>query len=119
MAISPPTFSLVRTLQEVEPDEVYNLGAQSHVAVSFGETGIHSQFRCVGSLRLLEAIRILSLVEKTGFYRALRLRSYTGWFVKCPSPRNPILSAQPLCSCQVVRLLDYSELSRGLRCFCL
>ena len=64
------TLSLVRTLQEVEPDEVYNLGAQSHVAVSFEEPEYTANSDALGALRLLEAIRILSLVEKTRFYQA-------------------------------------------------
>ena len=64
------TLSLVRTLQQVEPDEVYNLGAQSHVAVSFEEPEYTANSDALGALRVLEAIRILSLVEKTRFYQA-------------------------------------------------
>jgi GDPmannose 4,6-dehydratase len=64
------TLSLVRTLQQVEPDEVYNLGAQSHVAVSFEEPEYTANSDALGALRLLEAIRILSLTEKTRFYQA-------------------------------------------------
>ena len=60
----------MRTLQEVEPDEVYNLGAQSHVAVSFEEPEYTANSDALGALRLLEAIRILSLVEKPRFYQA-------------------------------------------------
>ena len=64
------SLSLVRTLQEVEPDEVYNLGAQSHVAVSFEEPEYTANSDALGTLRLLEAIRILSLEGKTRFYQA-------------------------------------------------
>ena len=64
------SLSLVRTLQQVEPDEVYNLGAQSHVAVSFEEPEYTANSDALGALRLLEAIRILSLEGKTRFYQA-------------------------------------------------
>ena len=64
------SLSLVRTLQQVEPDEVYNLGAQSHVAVSFEEPEYTANSDALGTLRLLEAIRILSLEGKTRFYQA-------------------------------------------------
>ena len=64
------SLSLVRTLQQVEPDEVYNLGAQSHVAVSFEEPEYTANSDALGALRLLEAIRILSLERKTRFYQA-------------------------------------------------
>ena len=64
------SLSLVRTLQQVQPDEVYNLGAQSHVAVSFEEPEYTANSDALGALRLLEAIRILSLEGKTRFYQA-------------------------------------------------
>src|ERR1043166_1771798 len=62
--------SLVRVLQHCQPDEVYNLGAQSHVAVSFEEPEYTANSDALGTLRLLEAIRILGLSGKTRFYQA-------------------------------------------------
>lgn len=62
--------SLIRILQQVKPDEVYNLAAQSHVAVSFEEPEYTANSDGIGTLRLLEAIRILELEEKTRFYQA-------------------------------------------------
>ena len=64
------TSNLTRILREVEPDEVYNLGAQSHVAVSFEAPEYTSDVDGIGTLRLLEAIRFLGLEGKTRFYQA-------------------------------------------------
>jgi GDPmannose 4,6-dehydratase len=64
------TSNLTRILGEVEPDEVYNLGAQSHVAVSFEAPEYTSDVDAIGALRLLEAIRFLGLEKKTRFYQA-------------------------------------------------
>lgn len=64
------TSNLVRILQQVQPDEVYNLGAQSHVAVSFEMPEYTADVVAMGTLRLLEAIRILGLEKKTRFYQA-------------------------------------------------
>ena len=61
---------LTRILQEVQPDEVYNLGAQSHVAVSFESPEYTADVDAMGTLRLLEAIRLLGLQKKTRFYQA-------------------------------------------------
>lgn len=62
--------NLTRILQEVQPDELYNLGAQSHVAVSFESPEYTADVDAMGTLRLLEAIRILGLEKKTRFYQA-------------------------------------------------
>ncbi len=62
--------SLVRIIQQVQPDEIYNLAAQSHVAVSFEEPEYTADSDALGALRLLEAIRILGLEKKTRFYQA-------------------------------------------------
>ncbi|MEA1989594.1 MAG: GDP-mannose 4,6-dehydratase [Pseudomonadota bacterium] len=62
--------NLTRILQEVQPDEVYNLGAQSHVAVSFESPEYTADVDATGALRLLEAIRLLGLEKKTKFYQA-------------------------------------------------
>ena len=62
--------SLVRIIQAVQPDEIYNLAAQSHVAVSFEEPEYTANADGIGALRILEAIRILGLEKKTRFYQA-------------------------------------------------
>ncbi len=62
--------NLTRILQEVQPDEVYNLGAMSHVAVSFESPEYTADVDATGTLRLLEAIRLLGLEKKTRFYQA-------------------------------------------------
>ena len=62
--------NLTRILKQVEPDEVYNLGAQSHVAVSFEAPEYTADVDAMGALRLLEAIRFLGLEKKTRFYQA-------------------------------------------------
>ncbi|MFV0348692.1 MAG: GDP-mannose 4,6-dehydratase [Halodesulfovibrio sp.] len=62
--------NLLRVMQEVQPDEVYNLAAQSHVAVSFESPEYTADVTAMGTLRLLEAIRILRLESKTRFYQA-------------------------------------------------
>ena len=64
------TSNLTRIIRDVEPDEVYNLGAQSHVAVSFESPEYTADVDAVGTLRLLEAIRFLGLEKKTKFYQA-------------------------------------------------
>ena len=64
------TSNLTRIIQEVQPDEIYNLGAQSHVAVSFEAPEYTADVDAVGTLRLLEAVRFLGLENKTRFYQA-------------------------------------------------
>jgi GDPmannose 4,6-dehydratase len=62
--------NLIRIIQEAQPDEIYNLGAQSHVAVSFESPEYTADVDAMGTLRILEAIRILGLEKKTRFYQA-------------------------------------------------
>lgn len=64
------TSNLIRIIQETQPDEIYNLGAMSHVAVSFESPEYTADVDAIGTLRLLEAIRILGLENKTRFYQA-------------------------------------------------
>jgi GDPmannose 4,6-dehydratase len=68
--------NLIRIIQEVQPDEIYNLAAQSHVAVSFETAEYTANADAVGTLRLLEAIRILGLERKTRFYQASTSEMY-------------------------------------------
>ena len=62
--------NLIRIIQQVQPDEIYNLGAQSHVAVSFESPEYTANSDALGTLRILEAVRILGLTEKTRIYQA-------------------------------------------------
>jgi GDPmannose 4,6-dehydratase len=99
-------------VQEVQPDEICNLAAQSHVAVSFEEPEYTANSDALGPLRILEAIRILGLEEELGFIR--RRHQLLGWFGNSEreSPFYPRhYSPKLLC------LLDYGKLSRGLRLF--
>jgi GDPmannose 4,6-dehydratase len=68
--------NLIRVVQQVQPDEIYNLGAQSHVAVSFESPEYTANSDAIGTLRLLEAIRILGLQKKTRFYQASTSEMY-------------------------------------------
>ena len=68
--------SLVRIIQQVQPDEIYNLAAQSHVAVSFEEPEYTANSDALGALRMLEAIRILGLERKSRFYQASTSEMY-------------------------------------------
>jgi len=87
--------SLTRIVQQVQPDEIYNLAAQSHVAVSFEEPEYTADSDALGALRLLEAIRILGMEKKTRFYQASMSELY-GKAVETPQkettpfyPRSP------------------------------
>ena len=62
------SLSLVRIIQKIQPDEIYNLGAQSHVAVSFESPEYTADTVGLGALRILEAIRIAGLAKKTRYY---------------------------------------------------
>ena len=94
------SMSLVRVVQEIEPDEIYNLGAQSHVAVSFESPEYTADTVGLGALRLLEAIRILGLEKKTRFYQASTSELY-GLVQEIPQkettpfyPRSPYAAAK-------------------------
>ncbi|SHI91800.1 GDPmannose 4,6-dehydratase [Cruoricaptor ignavus] len=70
--------NLIRIIQEVQPDEIYNLGAMSHVKVSFDSPEYVANVDGIGTLRLLEAVRILGLTEKTKIYQASTSELYGG-----------------------------------------
>lgn len=92
--------NLTSIIQKVQPDEVYNLGAQSHVAVSFESPEYTADVDALGALRLLEAIRILGLTKKTRFYQASTSELY-GLVQEIPQkettpfyPRSPYAAAK-------------------------
>ena len=88
------TSNLTRILAEVEPDEVYNLGAQSHVAVSFESPEYTTDVDAIGTLRLLEAIKFLDLSEKTKFYQASTSELY-GWCRKRHKKKQLLFTLAP------------------------
>lgn len=92
--------NLIRIIQEVQPDEIYNLGAMSHVQVSFDTPEYTADVDAVGTLRLLEAVRLLGLVEKTRIYQASTSELY-GLIQETPQteqtpfyPRSPYAVAK-------------------------
>lgn len=94
------TSNLVRIIKEVQPDEIYNLGAQSHVAVSFESPEYTADVDAIGTLRILEAIRLLGMEKKTRFYQASTSELY-GLVQETPQkettpfyPRSPYAAAK-------------------------
>ena len=92
--------NLIRIIKQIQPDEIYNLGAQSHVAVSFESPEYTANSDALGTLRLLEAIKILNLTEKTKFYQASTSELY-GLIRESPQneetpfyPRSPYAAAK-------------------------
>src|SRR5947207_5106053 len=79
--------NLIRIVQQVQPDEIYNLAAQSHVAVSFETPEYTANSDALGTLRLLEAIRILGLKDRTRFYHASTSELY-GLVQETPQPEQ-------------------------------
>ena len=96
--------SLIRIIQEVQPDEIYNLAAQSHVKVSFEEPEYTANSDALGALRILEAIRILKLVKKTKYYQASTSELYGA--VK-QSPQNEETPFYPRSPYGVAKLYAY------------
>lgn len=92
--------NLIRVIQEIQPDEIYHLAAQSHVAVSFETPEYTAQVDALGTLRMLEAIRILGLANKVRFYQASTSELF-GNATECPqheltpfAPRSPYAAAK-------------------------
>ena len=96
--------SLIRIIQEVQPDEIYNLAAQSHVKVSFEEPEYTANSDALGALRILEAIRILKLEKKTKYYQASTSELYGS--VK-ESPQNEKTPFYPRSPYGVAKLYAY------------
>ena len=87
--------NIIRIIQEVQPDEIYNLGAMSHVKVSFDEPEYTAQVDGIGTLRILEAIRLLGLVKKTKVYQASTSELY-GLVQEVPqSEKTPFYPRSP------------------------
>ena len=85
--------NIIRIIQEVQPDEIYNLGAMSHVKVSFDQPEYVADVDGIGTLRILEAVRILGLGQKTKIYQAATSELY-GLVQEVPqNEKNAFLSA--------------------------
>ncbi len=94
------SLNLTRLIQKIQPDEIYNLAAQSHVAVSFEEPEYTAEMDALGTLRILEAVRLLGLTEKTKIYQASTSELY-GKVQEVPQnektpfyPRSPYAAAK-------------------------
>jgi GDPmannose 4,6-dehydratase len=95
--------NLIRLVQETQPDEIYNLAAQSHVQVSFETAEYTANADALGTLRLLEAIRILKLDERTRFYQA----STSELYGSTPPPQNEQTPFRPRSPYAVAKLYAY------------
>ncbi len=95
--------NIIRIVQKVQPDEIYNLGAQSHVQVSFETPEYTANSDALGTLRLLEAIRILGLEKKTRFYQA----STSEMFGSVPPPQNEQTPFHPRSPYGAAKLYSY------------
>ena len=91
--------NLIRIIQNVKPTEIYNLAAQSHVQVSFETPEYTANSDALGTLRILEAIRILNLSDKTKFYQASTSELYGKVHETTSKRKYPILSQISLWSC--------------------
>jgi GDPmannose 4,6-dehydratase len=87
--------NIIRIVQEVQPDEIYNLGAMSHVKVSFDEPEYTANVDGVGTLRILEAVRLLGLTKKTKIYQASTSELYGGVQGKAQSETTPFYPRSP------------------------
>ncbi len=87
--------NVIRIIQEVQPDEIYNLGAMSHVRVSFDEPEYTAQVDGIGTLRILEAVRLLGMIEKTRIYQASTSELYGGLQGHAQSETTPFYPRSP------------------------
>ena len=111
--------NLIRLIQEHQPDEIYNLAAQSHVAVSFETPEYTANADALGTLRLLEAIRILGIKERTRFYQASTSELY-GKVQEVPQRETtPFYPRSPYAAAKLYAYLDHGQLPRGLWHACL
>ncbi len=100
--LTDPT-NLIRLVQQVQPDEIYNLGAQSHVQVSFETPEYTGNVDALGTLRLLEAIRILEMTDRVRFYQA----STSELYGNAPAPQSEETPFQPRSPYAAAKLYSY------------
>ena len=98
--------NILKIIKKVQPDEIYNLGAQSHVAVSFETPEYTANCDALGILRILEAVKVLNLTNKTKIYQASTSELYG---LIRESPQNELTPFYPRspCSSQAICILDY------------
>lgn len=106
--------NLIRIVQQVQPDEIYNLGAQSHVQVSFDTPEYTANADAVGTLRLLEAIRLLGLTDKTRF-PGIYFRTVRPGAGSAAKRNDAFLSAFSLRRSKIICVLDHGKLPRVVR----
>ena len=106
--------NLIRIVQETQPDEIYNLAAQSHVQVSFETAEYTANADALGTLRLLEAIRLLGLDEEDPLLPGLDVGALRQGGRGSAEREDAVLSALSLWCGQALCLLDHGELPRGL-----
>ena len=109
------SLSITSIISDIKPHDIYNLGAQSHVATSFKNPEYTSEVDALGTLRILEAIRFLKLNKKVRFYQAST--SELCGLVKVSSKRNAFLSQKPIWSSKTFCLLDIKVQSLWHICF--
>ena len=106
-----------RIIQESQPDEIYNLAAQSHVQVSFETPEYTGNSDALGTLRILEALRILGMMDRVRFYQASTSEMY-GKVQAIPQSETTPFYRVALRRGELLRALDHGELPRGLRHSC-
>ena len=106
--------NLIRIVQQCQPDEIYNLAAQSHVMVSFETPEYTANADALGALRLLEAIRILGLERKAQILSGVDVGTVRTSSRNSANRAHPVLSTKPICGSQALCLLDHRQLSRSI-----
>lgn len=109
--------SLIRIIQTVQPDEIYNLAAQSHVKVSFDVPEYTAETDAVGTLRMLEAVRILGM-ERMPHLPGFHVRAFRAGAGSPPEGNHAVLPPFTLRRSQAIRILDYQELPGILQYVC-
>ena len=99
--------NIIRIVQQVQPDEIYNLGAMSHVQVSFEEPEYVANTDATGTLRLLEAIRILGLQQKNQNLSGIYIRAIRKSSGSSPKRNDSFLPSKSICRCQIICVLDH------------
>ena len=107
--------SLIRVISEVQPDEIYNLAAQSHVAVSFEEPEYTADSDALGALRILEVNPNSGTGKKVSILPGVDIRALRIGSGNSAEGNHAVLPAFSLRRCETICLLDYGELPRGVR----
>ena len=111
--------NLTKIINDIQPDEIYNLGAQSHVAVSFDNAEYTADIDALGALRILEAIRFLKMTDKVKFYQASSSELY-GLVQEVPQKEStPFLPSITIRCSKTICVLDNQKLSRILWNICM